>query len=66
MLLLYISAHLYVVFLEDERALEYLYLGSVACARVETETLSGMFVFTFIPHCVSTVIPYVSVSLMSY
>lgn len=65
MLLLYISAHLYVVFLKSERALEYLYLGSVACARVEDEALSGMFVFTFIPHCVSTVFPYVSVSLAS-
>lgn len=32
MLLSYISAHLYVVFLlKNERALEYLYLGSVAC-----------------------------------
>lgn len=58
MLLLYISAHLYVVFLKNERALEYLYLGSVACAWVEDEALSGMFVFTFIPHCVSTVFPY--------
>ena len=65
MLLWYISAHLYVVFLKSERALEYLYLGSVACARVEDEALSGMFVFTFIPHCVSTVFPYVSVSLAS-
>lgn len=63
MLLFYISAHLYVVFLEDDRTLEYLYLGSVACVRVEDEALRGMFVFTFIPHCVSTVFPNVSVSL---
>lgn len=65
MLLFYISAHLYVVFLEDDRTLEYLYLGSVACVRVEDEALRGMFVFTFIPHCVSTVFPNVSVSLAS-
>ena len=39
MLLLCISAHLYVVFLENERALEYLYLGSVACVRLEDEAL---------------------------
>lgn len=65
MLLFDISAHLYVVFLEYERALEYLYLGSFACVRVEDEALSGMFVFTFIPHCVSTVFPDVSVSLLS-
>jgi len=37
MLLSYISARLYVVFLlKDERALEYLYLGSVACVCVRS------------------------------
>ena len=65
MLLLHISAHLYVVFLEDERALEYLYLGFGRMGVRGEKTLTCMFAFAFIPHCVSTVFPYVSVSLTS-
>lgn len=41
MLLLDVSAHLYVVFLKDGRALEYLYLGSVACVCVRAWERGG-------------------------
>lgn len=64
MLLLYISAHLYVVFLENERALDYLYLQLRVCVSGGWSSFWYVCVY-FIPHCVSTVFPYVSVSLMS-
>lgn len=62
MLLLYISAHLYVVFLENERALDYLYL-QLHVYEWRTEPRVVCLCFTFIPHCVSTVL--LSVSLTS-
>lgn len=51
MLLLYISAHLYVVFLKDERALEYLYLVSVACVSGVQNPIWYICVYLYTSMC---------------